>query len=112
MRLLAVSGFAARVQPGFERPPQQLAAQVARPPRDRLPLDARDPQDLAAPVAVAARVRLSLADLGRTLPTASPKTHGTYLPGPAQPHKPASVRELDLGLGMEHVPHAEVDLYL
>src|SRR5262245_29963125 len=56
------SGFAARVEPRFERAAQQLAGHVARPARNRLRPDPRDADDLAAPLAVAPRIRLVLAD--------------------------------------------------
>ena len=57
-------GFAARVEAYLEGAAQQLPGHVAGPPRDRLQLDPGDADDLAAPLAVAARVGVLLADGG------------------------------------------------
>lgn len=65
-------GLAAGVESRLEGAPEQLAREVAGPARDRLPLEPGDADDLSAPLAVAAGVRLALADRGRALPTASP----------------------------------------
>jgi hypothetical protein len=71
---LSGSGFAASVEPRLEGAPQQLAGHVARAPRDGLGLLADDADDLPAPVAVAARVCLRLADRRALIPPPPPTT--------------------------------------